>query len=301
MIANKSYPLFLPLMRMRLKNLKLALPLLILTGFYACRQKASEPMYLLIEPFRVSTNQVTQGTSLQTISEAILYIDEKPAGVYHLPAKVALTMTGVHNIKVAPAIIENAIASNPRFAYTFMNPYDTTINMSGGSIMLNPRLDYRTSTKFELIEDFENPVLLFQKTSYNNDTLLRDSNDINGLEPGGHYGFSPVQNGHTLEYATKNEYDLPSASISSTFLEIHYKTELPLVIGIYSLEPQVINKVPVVVLNPKDTWTKAYINLSTDVSERPPGTRFKIFFGSLNTSGSTKNVFIDNIKLIHFE
>jgi hypothetical protein len=304
MIADKRYPLFLrPMQTGKIQSfIYISISaLLIVAGIGACRNKADEPSYLLIRPFTYSTNNITQGTALQTITEAFLFIDEKPAGVYHLPATVPLALKGTHAVKIAPAVVENAIASNPRYAYTFLTPYDTTFDFRAGETEINPRLKYRTTTKFELIEDFENPVLLFTKTSYNNDTLYRDSDDIAGLEPGGHFGVSHLQNGNTLEYATKNQYDLPSSTLSNTFLEMHYRTEIPLVIGIYSIEPQFINKIPVLVLNPKDTWTKVYINLTTDVSGKPAGTVFKIFIGTQNTSGSVKNIYIDNIKLIHFE
>ena len=85
------------------------------------------------------------------------------------------------------------------------------------------------------------------------------------------------------------------------FIEINYKSELPLAIGLYIDEPTTIIKTGVVTLNPKDTWSKAYINITNDVSVKPLGTKFSLFVSSLNASGVNKKVFIDNIKIIHFE
>jgi hypothetical protein len=268
----------------------------------SCRHKAAQPTYLEVNPFIVSSNVLTEGTALQNITEAVIYIDDLNAGVYTLPARIPLALGGSHKITIGPLIVENAIASNPRFPYTFLTAFDTTATLSpSGTLKLTPRIKYRTDVKFEMIEDFENPVPLFSKTIANTlDTLIRDSIPGNNIEPG-HCATFSIPNGIIMEYASRNEYSLPSSSTSNTFVEIHYKTDLPLAIGLFINEPTIIEKTGVVTLNPKAGWSKAYINLTTVVSTRPQGTKFRLFFASLNTSGDTKAVFIDNIKILHFE
>ncbi len=268
----------------------------------ACKQKALEPSYLQIDNFVVFTDPLTQGTSSQNLTEAIIYIDDQIAGVYHLPASIPIAISGTHHITVAPAVVENAIASNPRYAYTYLTAFDTTINLVANvGNALKPHVTYRSNVKFKLIEDFENPLPLFGKTIYNTqDTLIRDSLLMDNLEVG-HCALFDMVNGALMEYSTRNKYTLPSSSESATFIEINYKSELPLAIGLYIDEPTTIIKTGVVTLNPKDTWSKAYINITNDVSVKPLGTKFSLFVSSLNASGVNKKVFIDNIKIIHFE
>ncbi len=261
-----------------------------------------EPSYLLINHFSVVTNGATQGSSSQIITEAFVYIDDQIAGVYHLPASIPFALTGSHSIKIAPAIIENAIASNPRHAYTFLTAFDTIINFTAANpVTIFPVIGYRSSVKFALIEDFENPLPLFTKTTYNTiDTLTRDSIPADNMEPG-HCALFEIKNGILMEYATRNKYSLPSSAISETFLEINYKSELPLAIGLYIDEPTTIIKTGVVTLNAKASWSKAYINLTGLVSARPFGTKYSLFISAANADINVKNVFVDNIKILHFE
>lgn len=280
------------------------IPLIILfmALFNSCKQKAGEPSYLKVENFIVTTNTLTQGTSVQSISEAYVYIDDQIAGVYHLPAIVPLNISGIHKVKIGVAVIENAIASNMRYAYTYLNAFDTVIDFKvNGTATVKPITSYRTTVKFAMIEDFENPLPLIAKTSYNTiDTLLRDSLPQDNLEPG-HCAFFNIDGYKVMEYATRNSYTLPSSTESETFVEINYKSELPLAIGLYIEEPTKIIKTGVVTLNQKSEWSKAYINLTTVVSAKPPGTTFRLFISSYNADGTVKKVFVDNIKLIHFE
>ena len=268
----------------------------------SCNKKAKEPSYLQIDKFLIKTDQQSQGTSVQSITEAVVFIDDQNMGVYHLPALVPLQISGAHSVKIAPAVVENAIPSNPRFAYTFLTSFDTTINFIGlNTVQFQPKSTYRSNIKFVMIEDFENPSPLIGKTSFNTvDTLIRDSLPADNLEPG-HCALFEIKDGQLMEYATRSEYSLPSSSSSVTFVEINYRTELPLAIGLYINEPSTIIKTGVLTLNAKDTWSKAYINLTNIVSSKPAGTKFTLFISSLNTEGSMKKVFVDNIKILHFE
>ena len=50
---------------------------------------------------------------------------------------------------------------------------------------------------------------------------------------------------------------------------------------------------------PNNDWKKIYINLVTEVSAYPSATDYKIFIATLNTSSTTKELWIDNLKLIY--
>lgn len=276
--------------------------ILVMMAFVSCKQKAEEPSFLKIESFTVTTDNITQGSAQQNISEAFVYINDQIVGVYHLPASIPLAISGSYSIKVFPAVVENAIASNPRYSYTFLKAFDTTAVLTASkSITIKPTTTYQSTVKFVMIEDFENILPLFGKTTYNNiDTLLRDSLPADNIEPG-HCALFDIKDGYTMEYATRNEYSLPTSSSSETFVEINYRSDLPLAIGLFINEPTTIIKTGVVTLNAKETWSKAYINITNVVSVHPLGTKFRLFIGALNTTGASKKVFVDNIKLIHFE
>jgi hypothetical protein len=268
----------------------------------SCKQKAAEPSYLKIDNFIMSTNQLTEGTNSQNITEAIVFVDDQNMGVYHLPATVPLILTGQHKVKVAPEVVENGIFSSQRHAYTFLRGFDTTIDFKGmQTVAFQPKTSYWNTMKFTMIEDFENPVSLLEPSSFNNSVVLvHDSLAMDNMEAG-HCALFEINNGQTMEFASRSEYELPSSTSSESFIEINYKTEVELAVGLYIDEPSAIIKTGVVTLNKKDTWSKAYINLTALVSDRPSGTKFKIFINSINTENVVKRVFVDNIKILHFE
>jgi len=86
-------------------------------------------------------------------------------------------------------------------------------------------------------------------------------------------------------------------------MEIHCKNPgTILTIGIYfNLPGGTVSKQEYLFVNPGEHWKKLYVNFTTLMNTYSNAKNFKIFFSASLPSGKSQtDVFLDNIKLIHF-
>ena len=100
------------------------------------------------------------------------------------------------------------------------------------------------------------------------------------------------------EFKTLQAFELPQFG-ANVWLEVNYKTDIPLTFGVVANEQLQSIQAPVVTLFANDDWKKAYINLVTEVSGYPNAGDYNLFFGALNTTGDSATIYIDNIKLLY--
>ena len=74
---------------------------------------------------------------------------------------------------------------------------------------------------------------------------------------------------------------------------------MPLTFGVIANETLQSIQAPVVTLFANEDWNKVYLNLVTEVSGYPGAGDFNLFFGAINNTEDTANIFIDNIKLLY--
>ena len=84
------------------------------------------------------------------------------------------------------------------------------------------------------------------------------------------------------------------------FLELNYRTSLPLVAGVYvKLQDNTIEERPFLIINASDDWNKIYINFTPIVYETVDAVNFKIYLEAhLDDANETGFIMLDNIKLV---
>jgi len=84
------------------------------------------------------------------------------------------------------------------------------------------------------------------------------------------------------------------------FLELHYRTDVPLITGLFiNQQNQFIQKRPFVGLNPTDEWKKVYINFTPLVNEEVGAVDFRVYFEANASEGQAgSEIYLDNIKLL---
>ena len=88
---------------------------------------------------------------------------------------------------------------------------------------------------------------------------------------------------------------------SPVYLELDYKSDLQISVDMYSFDQGGnLTGLPQLVTNPTTNWNKVYVCLDQDIINKNPGTLFQITISVYNNTAITQNVFIDNIKLVHF-
>lgn len=296
-------------MRVYTRLLKILLPVTttaLLTG--SCEKKNDPdliPSYIHINQLGITTGY-DQGTSSSKITDAWVYIDETLIGAFELPATVPVLSEGTQSVTIRPGIKINGI-SNTRSIYPFYKDLKRTVVLVRDSIVnFNDTLTtYKDNVVFPWLESFDLTGITLDTTSKSTVaiTKISDSDKIfhKTGEYNSHSGYVHMAiDGDIFEAATVQKYAFPGNG-TAIFLEMNYKTNQDLVVGVFYTASGIRVQRPLLVLNPTDSWKKVYVNLTVPKYDTPSAYDFQIFFGSQKEEGSEEgDIYLDNLKLVHF-
>jgi len=263
------------------------------------------PSYLYIEKIGLNT-QYEQGTASHRITDAWIYVDETLIGAFELPATVPILMEGLQKVTIRPGIKLNGI-SNTRAIYPYFTPIIKDIALVRDSViqLTDTLTSYRQGVSFPWLESFELSGMTLDTTAKSTVRLQRTNDPATRFtlagEPGEYSGFVHLPADTSVFEAVTNEsYDFPAAG-SEVFLEMNYKTDNALVVGVFYLSSGMQVQRPLLILNKSENWNKVYVNLTVPKYDTPNATDFRIFFGAQTDEGSEQaGIYLDNLKLIHF-
>ncbi|MFY0642890.1 MAG: hypothetical protein JXR19_00330 [Bacteroidia bacterium] len=225
-----------------------------------------------------------------------------------MPAQIPVLKEGEQDITIIAGVKKNGSFSS-RVIYPFYESVEFTREMIPGVVdTLKPITSYRDQVQFVWLEDFEDQTISLVKSGANStvDTLHIESDPSKVIDYDGtinkYSSRGTLDTGYQLfEFSSNKIFDLPRQG-QEIYLEFNYRSDLELVTGIYPITGSIVSGVPIVNFFSNSEWKKAYVSLKEDVnSSEYIGVDFKVFFGALKSSGDTMaNVYLDNIKLIHF-
>jgi hypothetical protein len=269
--------------------------LIFLLFFTSCVKENAVPAYISIPSFSFTTT-TGQGTSAQKISDVWVYVDGQSLGAYQIPARFPYLGVGKHEFLLFAGIRNNGIRDNP-VIFSPAKTFATTLDIkSGDDVTIRPTTTYIDGVKIWFNEDFERTNIF---------SINRDNNTATGFSviPSGFEGkgasITLTKTNPIIEKASSVKAQLPD-NAQTTLIELHYKTESRLAIGIigYSsanLTGEVIYKI---FLNPNTTWNKTYIDV-TEEAKNLKSKDFQVVFRSeLPDSLNQATILIDNVKLI---
>ncbi|MEM9886573.1 MAG: hypothetical protein AAF849_11830 [Bacteroidota bacterium] len=282
--------------------------LYIAFSFYSCdiiNPEEAIPAYLQIDTISFISTNPSHGTSNQKITEAWVTVNDVFLGVYDLPARVPVLESGRVAVEVNAGIKDNGIGRLPEI-YPFFEPYKVDVELiPAETIQLNPTTSYKEDLNFAFVEEFEVGGNLFTDDLDGNDTTSLVSSSIDVFE-GNRSGLIRLTESHPVaELATdfSNKFEDLQARGVEVYLELNYKTDVEVAFGIIGHEESVFSpteKIYEPVLFPRASWNKVYLNLSETVFV-VQGEAYQIAILTALAPGQTAgNVYLDNIKLIHF-
>lgn len=257
------------------------------------------PAYIHIPAFELSTSS-GQGTESHNITDAWVYIDEDIQGIYELPVTFPVLDKGTHTVTLRPGIKINGIAST-RINYPFFKDVEFELKLEALSQdTLLPTTRYQDNVTFEWMENFESPGLSIRSLQ-DDDTTLSKVSDPDMVFEGSSAALIRLDGDNTyFQGASIDEFDLPGG-LTPTYLEINFKTNNRLVIGLIANTFGNSDILPVLVLNTTEEWKKIYVNLGATISRQSSLADFNIYFeASLDDGIDEAEILIDNIKLIHY-
>jgi len=268
--------------------------IVILCGCEIINTEESIPSIIEIESISVN------GDHTENITDAWVYIDNEFQGVYPLPTSFPTLNTGSQTILIEGGIKKNGIASS-RIEYPFFSTYTIEADLiPNEKLTISPTVNY-SLTDFPYVEDFEGTGTILEVVTDSLNHALEVIYDNSNPAFGNKHVKSVISgDANEIFECTTANINLPSDK--QVFLELDYKCNSTLVVGIYANLSSQVNKSAIIYLNEKEDWNKIYISLSEIISNNINAQSFKLFFGmSRDTSLTQNEMYLDNIRILYEE
>ena len=266
--------------------------------FFSCEIINTEediPSTITIESIDVDGNHSSK------ITDAWVYIDNEFQGVFPLPANFPVLKTGQQEIIIEAGIKKNGISSS-RENYPYFTSYEINSELlENKNTSFSPTVSYSLSN-FPYNENFEGiGTSLYVNSDYSNHTIEKIYNSSNNINYGNYYAKSVISGeyGELFECNTPN-FDLPKDQV--VYLEMDYKCNAPIIVGIYANGSSEIDKNTIIVLNKKEEWNKIYISLTEIIYNFNDASDYKLYFAiPRDTTVAQNEMYLDNIRLLYEE
>ena len=268
--------------------------ILFLLGCEIDYKQEDFPSIITIESITV------EGNFTSKITDAWIYIDNEFEGVFPLPANFPVLKTGNQEIIIEAGIKKNGISSS-RENYSFFSPFKFNtelIENQNNSII--PNVSY-TLTSFPYNENFEGVGTSLNIVSDSSNHTIEKIYDSSNINYGNYYAKSIISGefGELFECNTPN-FDLPKDKV--VYLEMDYKCNAPIIVGIYANASSEIDKNTIIYLNEKEEWNKIYISLTEIIYNYNDADNYKLFFAiPRDTTVLQNEMYLDNIRLLYEE
>lgn len=288
---------------------------LIAALFAACdNEKEPIPGYLIIPKFQVqATDPSITGSIGHKITHArISLIDPADSttqllGMFELPAAIPVLAEGTQILSIDPVIKANGNSFYLQ-PYPFYERYFGTVDfVPGEDVVVEPVTRYVSNAKFDFVEGFEGGQQVFDLDLDGNDStfVAISKDDVREGQFSGKISLDTAR--FYMSAATTAYFKLGEPTTGRIFLEVDYKTDVPIEFGLIAVQNSggLVPNFEFIVLA-KNEWNKIYFDLTELVRTANGVDNFHIAFQTyipLNNGQFTldkASVYLDNIKLIHF-
>ncbi len=294
---------------------KICLALAAFVVLLSACDKVKEPIpgYLNFQPFTLqSTDPSVHGSVSSKITHArISLLDPVDSttqliGLFELPATVPVLDEGQKTAFIDPVIKANGNSFYLE-AYPFYERFYGAVQLiPGEETEVKPTTAYKDGIKFVFIEDFEGASHIFENDQDDNPitTLEASTTDVFEGEKSGKIVLDSAN--FLAVVATNDFYTIDFSKAGRIYLEVNYKTEVPMEFGLLAVD-NVSGLVPnfEFVVLAKNEWNKIYFDLTDLIRTASPVDKFHIVFRAFipfqNGAPTLDHaeVYLDNIKLIH--
>jgi len=268
------------------------------------------PAYIYVPYLRFKTLP-GQGDSSFKFPDVWIYDKGILLGNIGLPALIPIQESGMSEIDFDGGILSDG-ADYSRMANPFTKQAKIYHTLIPGKIdTCYPIIEYLSNTKFSIIEGFESPGFAFSYDTHNTpgDTIIRVHDSL----PSNSSIYLGKSCGNIQMAASSQRFQITSSAFLKdslepvngfpVYLEMDFKTDISIDVGMYitDLSGNSTTIQPEISLYPtSNSWNKVYVQLDQDIARYNAATSFTIVIAVNNLSGNKPNIYIDNIKLVHF-
>lgn len=271
-------------------------------AFSSCeglKEQDLDPFYLELNEIQVKTTS-SQGAPTHKIRDAWVLTQDRELGPFELPVTIpVLSDAETTEFMIFPGIRDNGQSGVP-IIYPFIKPHEFTITANSGEVYNEPLVfEYFDNVIFEFVEDFGGSHVFTNDTDiYSGSELTVVPDEINPENDVARMYVN--QDNPVCEVITASNFS-PVNFSGSVYLEIDYKSEVPLVIGIQKNIFGNLQNEYIIILKQTDDYNKLYLDMSSYLADPDIG-QFSLIL-NVDMAGldiEEGEVFVDNVKLIHF-
>lgn len=278
--------------------IQLALLFLVL-GWTSCDSDSKEAAFLVIDDYTVEAFRAGQDETAN-FSDVWVILDNEPYGVWTLPARIPIEVTGgERQVLLAPGVRVNGVSGAAR-QYPFFDFYEVNQAFTNGEeVNITPRFEYFDIAEIGFEETFELQNAFSVDLDNDLSTAIVRTDSIARL---GTYSGEVRLPGETgmMQTSTFLRYDADLLDGPNAYLELDVKGNMPLLVGYVTYGDFTFGDYKVVVRE-SDEWVKLYIDLSEELTAGGVD-EYQILIGASldELEISEGQVFIDNVRLLHF-
>ncbi len=267
--------------------------------FASCNPPEDIPSYIRVQSYTFK-DSTGQGSSSSKVTHIWVNVENDDRGAYQIPVSVPVLTKGWHTVSLQAAVKENGISANI-LPYPFYTVSKKLTNLVPGQLdTIIPAFKYLSNTLIEWGSgNFEGSSAVLNTTAINSAYTHTTKNKDSVFEGTASYEVD-MSTGHDTFDIQSNYTFNPTAKGTPVWMEMDYKTDVPMDIGLIILNGSTNPRDLVCGVNPIGHWNKIYVNLGPTLQYYYPTTIFKIYFQAINTNGGTAHILLDNLKILHF-
>lgn len=290
---------------MRLQvNIYIGLFTLIVSACDLINPEEAFPAYITINKAEVKISKGSNFTSEVGVKDIWVERGDEFLGIYQIPSTFPVYPNDRREFFVWGGIFNNGLSAS-RARYPFWKPvsYDLDL-MSLDTVNLSPTFEYFSDTLLAMpfVESFEGASTKFADNSSGANTVqLRRSNLM---------AFQGNRSGHarftagvasSFEVVSGDFFVLPQGASNDVYAEITYKNNIPFSVGVkYASAFEVGERSDGLSFNSNMEWNTIYIHLKPLIQAVPSPSAFGLFIRA-QSNGEEGDIFLDNIRVIHFK
>jgi len=255
------------------------------------------PMFIEVNSVRVSTN-VSEGTSSHNILDIWPNAEGQSLGVFEMPITFQVLDDNDKTNMIYFAGIRRAGIPGDHTIYPFFERITFERDFVPDTRIVEDLVfNYKEETIFKVLESFELGNAFSDEID--GDELTFVETTTNGGIEGNCALVTLTEENNEFIVGTFNEIEGLPTNGTAVYMEMDYKTDVNLAVGLQAEVNGSEIEQFFIVLTPNETWNKVYIDLA-EILQDSGLSSYKLILGGKYEGNSSAEVRFDNIKLMHF-
>lgn len=265
----------------------------------SCKKDGAVPAYV---QFSTPTVADANGRGVSSkITDLWVYVDDQPVGVWEPGRRIPMIAAGNANVKMIAGVRKDGITDD-RIQYPFYATWQQSVQLvPEQTVTLAPEVHYYPDLNYWLA-DFDNGQR-FDTVSGSTAIMELVASDSTLIGQGAQNGRITLGADHSLYWAVSSG-DAFTNTGSSAFLEMDYRSDTRLLVGVNYLYGGTLSYSPHVYVLPTKRadgsmpWNKIYIDLAA--AWNVPGAMDKRIYlrAELENGATAGTIELDNVKLV---